>query len=563
MATFSGLALNGVNGNVYTLAFSGDSLTSVASSNITVSTGAATSLVFTTQPVAGASGAAFSTQPVIKVEDSGGNVVTSSSQTITLVASGGTLASCSGLTASSGVINVGGCTFAGTVGTNYTLTAQITSAPMVSGTSGNFSPTTFGAPAKLVFTQSPSNSTGGVAFGTQPKVTVEDAGGNTVTTDSSTVALAIGTNAGPGGTLSGCTQSGETSGVVSFSGCKIDKAGTGYTLTATDAADGLNTASTPSNTFNITVGAPSTLTFSTEPSSTATSGTAFAQQPQVTVKDAGGNLVQSSSVTLAVTSGSGGGAGGTLSCTNNTVSSNSSGVAVFAGCSINTASSTAYTLTATDGVTATSTGITVSSSVSATVLAQSASSPTTNVTTANGSTDLILVYVQGSSGTPTASVATGTGTPFSAQSTIATQGMVTSGSSKDYVIAIQATGNGSTHAVAVTNTGTLEFVDVLQLSSGTTVKATKSGPSSDTSSTTATATLTSPIDSEIVFVGLNGNSGSDTISPPAGMSALGSYQSASFGGDVGMYFDSTAQSTANFTLSPSGVNWGTIAVEVG
>ena len=49
-ATFSGLALNGVNGTVYTLTFSGDSFTSVASSNITMSTGAATQLVITTEP---------------------------------------------------------------------------------------------------------------------------------------------------------------------------------------------------------------------------------------------------------------------------------------------------------------------------------------------------------------------------------------------------------------------------------------------------------------------------------------------------------------------------------
>ena len=78
MATFSGLALNGVSGNVYTLTFTGDSFTSAASSNITMSTGAATQLVITTEPSATEnSGAALATQPVVKVEDSGGNVVTS------------------------------------------------------------------------------------------------------------------------------------------------------------------------------------------------------------------------------------------------------------------------------------------------------------------------------------------------------------------------------------------------------------------------------------------------------------------------------------------------------
>src|ERR1019366_3569987 len=106
-------------------------------------------------------------------------------------------------------------------------------------------------------------STGGVAFPTQPKVTIEDAGGNTVTTDTSTVALAIGTNPS-GGTLSVCTET-TTAGVATFSGCKINKAGNGYTLTATDATDGLNTASAPSSAFNITVGSAAQLVFTTQP----------------------------------------------------------------------------------------------------------------------------------------------------------------------------------------------------------------------------------------------------------------------------------------------------------
>ena len=78
VATFSGLALNGVNGTAYTLTFTGGGFTSAASTNITMSTGAATQLVITTEPSSTAnSGAALGTQPVVKVEDSGGNVVTS------------------------------------------------------------------------------------------------------------------------------------------------------------------------------------------------------------------------------------------------------------------------------------------------------------------------------------------------------------------------------------------------------------------------------------------------------------------------------------------------------
>jgi hypothetical protein len=76
---------------------------------------------------------------------------------------------------------------------------------------------------------------------------VQDAGGNTVTSSSASITLAIGTN--PGGGVLSCTTNPKAavSGVATFAGCKITLAGTGYTLTAT--ATGLTSAT--SNTFNI------------------------------------------------------------------------------------------------------------------------------------------------------------------------------------------------------------------------------------------------------------------------------------------------------------------------
>ena len=78
-----------------------------------------------------------------------------------------------------------------------------------------------GAAAKLAFTTQPGNGTGGTAWTTQPAVTVQDAGGNTVTTD--TVHERDGgdrNNAGPGGTLSGTktVAVSTTAGVATFSG---------------------------------------------------------------------------------------------------------------------------------------------------------------------------------------------------------------------------------------------------------------------------------------------------------------------------------------------------------
>ena len=81
VATFSGLALNGVSGNVYTLTFTGDGFTSAAPrvEHSRSPPGAATQLVIHHRaPATRGNGVAFSTNsPIVKVEDSGGNVVTS------------------------------------------------------------------------------------------------------------------------------------------------------------------------------------------------------------------------------------------------------------------------------------------------------------------------------------------------------------------------------------------------------------------------------------------------------------------------------------------------------
>ena len=98
-----------------------------------------------------------------------------------------------------------------------------------------------------MFTAEPAGATGGTAFSMQPIVTVEDAGGNTVTSD--THAITVARTAGAG-TLSGCTST-TTAGAAVFSGCTINTIGTGHVLTATDAGDALTS---PSSAFDVTVG---------------------------------------------------------------------------------------------------------------------------------------------------------------------------------------------------------------------------------------------------------------------------------------------------------------------
>ncbi len=89
-----------------------------------------------------------------------------------------------------------------------------------------------GPASKLAFTQQPGGSTGGVAFATQPTVAVQDLAGNTVTTDTSPVTLALTV---PGGATLSCTSNpvAAVTGVASFAGCRVNVAGS-FTLTATD-----------------------------------------------------------------------------------------------------------------------------------------------------------------------------------------------------------------------------------------------------------------------------------------------------------------------------------------
>ena len=169
-------------------------MTAVTSGNIVFSAGAAAKLAFTTQPGGGTGGTAWTTQPVVTVQDANGNTVTTDTSTVTVAiannAGGGTLSGTLTKAAVAGVANFSGNGLnIDKIGTGYTLTA--TDGSLTSATSSGFN-ITVGAAAKLAFTTQPGGGTGGTAWTTQPVVTVQDAGGNTVTTDTSTVTVAIG-----------------------------------------------------------------------------------------------------------------------------------------------------------------------------------------------------------------------------------------------------------------------------------------------------------------------------------------------------------------------------------
>jgi hypothetical protein len=97
----------------------------VDSGNVTPSgPGAGAQLSITTAPVGGASGAALGTQPVVKVLDAAGNVVTGSTAAVTVAiqsGTGGTLGGTTTVNAVAGVATFSSLTLAGVVGSNYVL----------------------------------------------------------------------------------------------------------------------------------------------------------------------------------------------------------------------------------------------------------------------------------------------------------------------------------------------------------------------------------------------------------------------------------------------------------
>ena len=320
LATFSGLGLSGTVGN-YTIRFSSTGLPNVTSGNVALTPGAPSQLTVQTQPAGAVNGAALTTQPAVLVRDAQGNAVGAGvSVTASLNGAGATLfGSTSALTNASGVATFSGLGLSGTTG-SYSLT-------FASG-SPNVTSSTFalaaGAASRLVISTPPSSSVAsGSAFATPPAVQLQDAGNNPVSQAGVNVTVAISP---AGATLSGATTvATNASGTATFTG--LGASGTAGNYTLQFSSPGLTGTSSGTS---VTAGAAVVLVMATQPPASAVSGVAFSTAPTVQLRDASGNNVSQTgvSITAAVT---GGGASlvGTPSA-----STNSSGVATFTGLGI-------------------------------------------------------------------------------------------------------------------------------------------------------------------------------------------------------------------------------------
>ncbi len=340
LATFNGVSIDSA-GTGYTLNATSGGLTQATSTGFNVSVGTATKLGFRVQPSNTSGGAAITPAIQVEVQDAGGNRVTTASNSIAL-AIGNNAGPSAVLTGTTPVTATGGvATFSGmsidSAGTGYTLVA--TAGGLTQATSASFN-ITVGAATKLGFLQQPTSTGGGSAITPPITVEVRDAGGNRITSASTLIDIAIGTNPSSG-TLSGDASNTAVNGVATFSGMSINNTGTGYTLQA--SATGLTLAN--SSSFNITVGGAAKLGFVQQPSN-ATGGATISPAVTVEIQDAGGNRVlgTTNSITLAI--GVNPGPNGVLTGTNPVSAIN--GLATFSNLSIDSAG-TGYTIVATSG----------------------------------------------------------------------------------------------------------------------------------------------------------------------------------------------------------------------
>ncbi len=329
VATFSNLAIH--NADSFTLAATDGSLSSATSGSFVVAPATASQLIFNSQPSDTTAGNSLLNASVA-VEDQYGNIVTTSSASITLaVTSAGSTFNLV-VSASSGVATFGGISLVHAGPSSI----RATSSGLAPATSNSFNIIP-AAPSQLVITQQTSSTTAGQTLNAF-KVAVEDQYGNIVTTNTSNVTLTVASGSG---TLGGTLTVAAVAGVATFSDLSFTKADT-YTL---HAADGSLT-STTSASFTISPAAASKVVF-TQQTSGAVAGVNLSPVI-VSVEDQYNNVVTTDSSNITVALGSGSATlGGTL-----TVAA-SSGLATFSN--LNLTQTGAYTLAATDGILASGT----------------------------------------------------------------------------------------------------------------------------------------------------------------------------------------------------------------
>jgi hypothetical protein len=177
--------------------------------------------------------------------------------------------------------------------------------------------------------------TAGNIFSYQPVLLLTDQYGDAVSAALISLYLyqdsGCSTTAGSVG-LTGNTATTNSSGFASFTSFSATKAGSYYVIAS---YNGFN-SSCSGQALSVTAASLAGLTFSTQPSGSVAAGSAFSTQPIIYAIDSFGNAV-SVSITLSTYTDSSCSSAGSGSLSGGTVSTNSSGYAVYSGLSYNRA----------------------------------------------------------------------------------------------------------------------------------------------------------------------------------------------------------------------------------
>ena len=296
---------------------------------------AATKLSVTAQPATTAAGTNIAPVTIVALT-AAGDTASSFTGAVTLTIAGGASGATLGGTITANAV-AGVATFTGLQitksGTGYTITAASTGLTSAATNTFDITPA---AANKLAFTSQPTSNVAGVSIGTL-SVAAQDQFGNTVTSFTSSVALALASNPGSS-TIGGTTSVNAVAGIATFGPLTLNHVGTGYTLSA--SATGVTSAT--SGSFDIFTGGAATLIVISGTGQSANVSTVLPAPVSVQVQDLGGNGVAGTTVMFAVVTG-----GGSISVTS--AVTNASGIA-----------STVWTLGATPGaqsISATSVGL--------------------------------------------------------------------------------------------------------------------------------------------------------------------------------------------------------------
>ncbi len=333
----------------------------------------------------------MATQPVVKIEDSQGNVVTASTDSITMTASSnGTVANCSNLTAVLGVVNVSGCTFGGTIGQQYTLTAL--SPGLASGVSAPFASNTgAGTEAGVLIAASPTSVPADNVTNVQLNFQVVDAWNNPTVSAAGTALTVSATstdNSSTGAFFSAVSGQSGTVGPDSYTVSIPAGSATGTAYFGDEvigsptiqAYDPVASRTFGSAALTITPGAPYQLVYSSPPPTTPVmAGTTF--PVGVVVEDQFGNVITGDSSTSVTLSASNGKTSGGFTCTTTTAVV-VNGVATFKNCLFVTPSATPYVVTAAaTGLTSATAPITVTAGAAAKIVVWSGNNQSARINT--------------------------------------------------------------------------------------------------------------------------------------------------------------------------------------